>query len=127
MGIVAIDIPRLPVSLVVRTPAQPVRANFVLGRRTPSNQGGYGALRTGEKARDSRALSDNRATPRHLRRDELAGLANDHFSAGDLRWARECRLELLLAHPGGRDTRRLLGVSLSVEDADRSKDAVTGL
>src|SRR5205823_2079837 len=40
---------------------------------------------------------------------------------------RKRRLQLLLAHPGGCNASRLVGLPRSVEDADGAHDAVAGL
>ena len=50
----------------------------------------------------SRAFSPTVAS-RRLRPYELAGPVDDDLSVGDLRWVRECRLELFLAQPVRRD------------------------
>jgi hypothetical protein len=42
-------------------------------------------------------------------------------------YAGERRLELLLAHPDGRDAGRLAGLRGGVQEADRTQDAVAGL
>ena len=74
-----------------------------------------------------RAFSDHRSGFGPLGLDELGHLVHDDLAAGDLRRAREGRLELLVAHPGGRDARRLVGLLGGVEEADRGHDAVAGV
>jgi len=58
---------------------------------------------------------------------ELAGLVHDDLSVADLLRIREGGLELLLAHPVGRDAGRLLRVCRCVKQADRADDAVLDL
>src|SRR5581483_9883093 len=70
---------------------------------------------------------DMRASGRLLGLYELAGLLHDDLSVGDLRRIREGGLELLLAHPVGRDAGRLLRVCRGVKEADGADDAVAGL
>src|SRR5678815_4571996 len=54
-------------------------------------------------------------------------LVDDDLSVRDLRRIRKCRLQLLVAHPGGRDASRLVGLGRSVEEVDRAHHAVAGL
>jgi hypothetical protein len=51
---------------------------------------------------------------------------HDDLSARDLRRVRNQGLELLLAQPVGYDPARLLGLRRSIEEVDRTHDAVTG-
>src|SRR5207247_5108897 len=59
--------------------------------------------------------------------DESVLLVHDHLSVSDLGRIRKCRLQLLLAHPGGCDATRLVGLRRSLEEPDRTHDAVAGL
>src|ERR1700728_3340315 len=61
-----------------------------------------------------------------LERDELARLVNENLGVRDLRRIRQCRIELLLAHPVGRDAGRFLGMLRGIEEADGTQDAVIG-
>jgi transposase, IS30 family len=72
-------------------------------RRNADRRGEYRATTAHARAWE-RASRPKPAKPRcSLRRDQFACLAHDDLSVGDPRRVRECRLELLLARPGGGD------------------------
>src|ERR1044072_4606435 len=81
----------------------------------------------GKKARRVRAFLTAASGVELLGADELARLANDDLAAGDLRRVGEARLELLPAHPVGRNAGRLVGLRRRVEEADGAHDAVAGI
>src|SRR6476646_776723 len=66
-------------------------------------------------------------TSRGLRPDGSVGLVEDDLAVRDLRRILEDRLELLVAHPLGCDTSRLVGLRRGVEEADRAHDALAGV
>src|SRR5438477_5509602 len=51
----------------------------------------------------------------------------DHLAEGDLRRIRKRALQLLVAHPSGRNTSRLVGMRRRIEEANRGHDAVARL
>src|SRR5438477_638953 len=51
----------------------------------------------------------------------------DHLAEGDLRRIRKRALQLLVAHPTGREASRLVGMRRRIEEANRGHDAVAGL
>src|SRR4029077_9131935 len=67
------------------------------------------------------------ASSRGLRLNGSVGLVNDDLAVRHLRCIREDLLELLVAHPLGCDTSRLVGLSRSVEKADRAHDTVASV
>src|SRR6185312_6732665 len=62
-----------------------------------------------------------------LRPNGSVGLVNNDLAVRHLRRIREDPLELLVAHPLGCDTSRLVRLSRIVEEADRAHDTVTGI
>src|SRR5579864_1473592 len=62
-----------------------------------------------------------------LRPNRSVGLVDDDLSVRHLRRILEDPLELLVAHPLGCDTSRLVGLGRGVEQADRAHDAVAGV
>src|SRR5207342_3680259 len=64
---------------------------------------------------------------RGLRPDGSVGLVDDYLALRHLRRSLEDPLELLVAHPLGCDTSRLVGLSRGVEEADRAHDALAGV
>src|SRR2546430_16942860 len=50
----------------------------------------------------------------------------DHLAEGDLRRIRKRALQLLVAHPTGREASRLVGLRRRIEEANRGHDAVAG-
>jgi hypothetical protein len=60
-----------------------------------------------------------------LRPNRSVGPFHDDLAARDLRLVRNQTLQLLLAQPVGYDAARLLGLRRSIEEVDRTHDAVT--
>src|SRR4029450_4740352 len=77
-----------------------------------------------EKARETRTLP---ASSRGLPPNGSVGLVDDDLAVRHLRPSLEDPLELLVAHPLGCDTSRLVGLRRGVEEADRAHDALTGV
>src|SRR6188472_1100124 len=67
------------------------------------------------------------ASSRGLRPNGSVGLVDDDLAVRHLRRTLEDPLELLVAHPLGCDTRRLVGLRRGVEEADRAHDAFAGV
>src|SRR6188472_1114974 len=67
------------------------------------------------------------ASSRGLRPNGSVGLVDDDLAVRHLRRTLEDPLELLVAHPLGCDTRRLVGLRRGVEEADRAHDALAGV
>jgi hypothetical protein len=61
-----------------------------------------------------------------LRPNRSVGPFHDDLAARDLRRVRNQALQLLFAQPVGYDAARLLGLRRSIEEVDRTHDAVTG-
>src|SRR5690242_21807571 len=67
------------------------------------------------------------ASSRGLCPNGSVGLVDDDLAVRHLRRILEDPLELLVAHPLGCDTSRLVGLRRGVEEADRAHDALTGI
>src|ERR1051325_1443768 len=67
------------------------------------------------------------ASSRGLRPNGSVRLVEDDLAVGDLRRSLEDPLELLVAHPLGCDTSRLVGLRRGVEEADRAHHALAGV
>src|SRR4029450_2919770 len=86
-----------------------------------------GPGRSKEKGPPIAGLLLQRTSSRVLNPDESVRFLHDHFAARDLGRIGKCRLQLLLAHPGGCDAVRLVGLHRRVEEVDGAHDAVVGL
>src|ERR1043166_767672 len=67
------------------------------------------------------------ASSRDLRPNGSVGLVDDDLAVRHLRRLLEDPLQLLVAHPLGCDTSRLVGLRRGVEEADRAHDAPAGV